>query len=30
MSDLSNLTPRYLGSEKKGKISLLKLILIHV
>ena len=25
MSDLSNVTPRYLGSEQKGRISLLKL-----
>ena len=25
MSDLSNVTPRYLGSEQKGRVSLLKL-----
>jgi len=25
VSDLSNVTPRYLGSEQKGRVSLLKL-----
>jgi len=28
VSDLSNVTPRYLGSEQKGRVSLLKLTLI--
>jgi len=30
VSDLSNVTPRYLGSEQKGSVSLLKLTSAHI